>query len=37
MFRSAKWPEMDKTQYDYGYVIISSIFIKKRNISFELP
>ena len=29
--------EMDKTQYDYDYVIISSIFIQKRNISFELP
>ena len=24
--------EMDKTQYDYDYVIISSIFIQKRNI-----
>ena len=29
--------EMDKTQYDCDYVIISSIFIQKRNISFELP
>ena len=29
--------EMDKTQYDSDYVIISSIFIQKRNISFELP
>ena len=29
--------EMDKTQYDYDYVIISSIFIQKRNISLELP
>ena len=29
--------EMDKTKYDYDYVIISSIFIQKRNISFELP
>ena len=27
--------EMDKTQYDYDYVIISLIFIQKRNISFE--
>ena len=33
-----KFPnEMDKTQYDYDYVIISSISIQKRNISFELP
>ena len=24
--------EVDKTQYDYDYVIISSIFIQKRNI-----
>ena len=24
-------------QYDYDYVIISSIFIQKINISFELP
>ena len=24
--------ETDKTQYDYDYVIISSIFIQKRNI-----
>ena len=33
--------EIDKTQYDCDYVIISSfisaIFIKKINISFELP
>ena len=29
--------EMDKIQYDYDYVIIWSIFIQKRNISFELP
>ena len=29
--------EIYKTQYDYDYVIISSIFIQKRNISFELP
>ena len=29
--------EMDKTQYDYDNVIISSSFIQKRNISFELP
>ena len=29
--------EMDKTQYDCDCVIISSIFIQKRNISFELP
>ena len=29
--------EIDKTQYDYDYVIISLIFIQKRNISFELP
>ena len=29
--------EMDKTQYDCDCVIISSIFIHKRNISFELP
>ena len=29
--------EMDKSQYDYDYVIISSIFIQKRNISFQLP
>ena len=29
--------EMDKTQYGYDYVIISSIFIQKINISFELP
>ena len=27
--------KMDKTQYDYDYVIISSIFIQKR--TFELP
>ena len=29
--------EMDKTQYDCDYVIISSIFIQKINISIELP
>ena len=29
--------EMDKTQYDYDYIIISSIFILKRKTSFELP
>ena len=29
--------EIDKTQYDCDYVIISSIFIQKINISFELP
>ena len=29
--------EMDKTQCDCDYVIISSIFIQKINISFELP
>ena len=29
--------EIDKTQYDCDYVIISSIFIQKVNISFELP
>ena len=29
--------EMDKTQYDCDCVIISSIFIQKINISFELP
>ena len=28
--------EIDKTQYDCYYVIISSIFIQKINISFEL-
>ena len=27
--------EMDKTQYDYDYVIISTIFIQKE--TFELP
>ena len=29
--------EIDKTQHDYDYLIISSIFIQKRIISFELP
>ena len=29
--------EMEKTQYHCNYVIILSIFIQKRNISFELP
>ena len=29
--------KIDKTQYDCDCVIISSIFIKKINISFELP
>ena len=29
--------EMEKTQYHCDYVMILSIFIQKRNISFELP
>ena len=29
--------EMEKTQYHCDYVIVLSIFIQKRNISFELP
>ena len=29
--------EIDKTQYDYDYVITHQFFFQKRNISFELP